>query len=457
MGNEFVVHPNGGHGPSRRAGVVVAAGLAVAGLLAAPALAEEGTAASPRLVTQYQAPGPTPSPTSSPTPPPPPGPDGGHAEPDHPSPLSGDLLDAQIQQADRISALLERSTSEVAVAMRRMDELSDRTNAVLETLAQAEDTERASRQEAAAARADLARLEGRLAIARAVVRDWVFDVYSGGGEDVGVAGVFEAMSSDAGDAGNPLGDLTYLTDQRTRALEEVRVLTAEQVRLTAAAQEAEVTATQARARVERSTAALEQLMTLQRARIGELRRLQMAEVGKAGPVAGVLIGARTPRAQEAARRLRAALRAAVAETADIGEPCTDDTGTHPNGSVPSRALCPVWGAPGQRLSPAAAASFSALSTAYAAQTGTALCVTDSYRSLSEQVALKASRGRFAAMPGTSRHGLGRAVDLCGGVEDFGSAVHLWMRQNAPLYGWFHPAWAEADGPLPEPWHWEFAG
>ena len=28
---------------------------------------------------------------------------------------------------------------------------------------------------------------------------------------------------------------------------------------------------------------------------------------------------------------------------------------------------------------------------------------------------------------------------------------------APLYGWFHPDWAEASGSLPEPWHWEYAG
>jgi len=55
------------------------------------------------------------------------------------------------------------------------------------------------------------------------------------------------------------------------------------------------------------------------------------------------------------------------------------------------------------------------------------------------------------------HGMGRAVDLCGGVQDFSSPAHRWMRQNAPLYGWFHPSWAAAGGSLPEPWHFEFAG
>ena len=32
-----------------------------------------------------------------------------------------------------------------------------------------------------------------------------------------------------------------------------------------------------------------------------------------------------------------------------------------------------------------------------------------------------------------------------------------MKQNGPLYGWFHPSWAAAGGSLPEPWHFEYAG
>ncbi len=174
----------------------------------------------------------------------------------------------------------------------------------------------------------------------------------------------------------------------------------------------------------------------------------MSEVDNAGPIASALVGARTPEAAAAADRLRAALSSAVVETAHVGKPCTDETGAFPNGQFPDSALCPVWGAPGEQLAPGAAAAFSAMSQAYAAQTGTPLCITDSYRSYGEQISVKATRGAFAAVPGTSRHGLGRAVDLCGGVEDFGSAAHHWLRQNAPLYGWFHPSWAEAGGLAP---------
>jgi hypothetical protein len=32
-----------------------------------------------------------------------------------------------------------------------------------------------------------------------------------------------------------------------------------------------------------------------------------------------------------------------------------------------------------------------------------------------------------------------------------------MRENAPLYGWYHPTWAQQGGGKPEPWHWEYGG
>ncbi len=384
-------------------------------------------------------------------------PDEGHSEPDHPEPLSGAFLFAQIAEAERISGVLEASNTEVAAAMRTMDTLSDRSNALLESLVEAKETERAATQEADDAHAELVRLEARLAAARAVVRDWVFDVYSSGGGDSDISGMLTALQQEPDQVGDPLGDLSYITEQRTRALQDVRILTAEQTRLSATAEQARATAEAARERIEADKKSLDAVMEEQKAKIGDLRKLQMAEVEKAGPVASILVGARTTEARAAAQRLRDALTASVVDTADIGKPCTEDTNTYPNGLLPPSALCPVWGAEGERLAPGAAASFSALSKAYAAQTGTPLCITDSYRSLPEQVSVKATRGAWAATPGTSRHGLGLAVDLCGGVEDFGSAAHRWMRQNAPLYGWFHPSWASAGGSLPEPWHWEYAG
>ncbi len=128
-----------------------------------------------------------------------------------------------------------------------------------------------------------------------------------------------------------------------------------------------------------------------------------------------------------------------------------------NGRVPAEALCPLPGAPGQALRSDAAAAFAQLSAAYERGNGQPLCVTDSYRDLDSQVALRAAKPGLAAVPGTSNHGWGVALDLCGGVQHFGSPQHEWMRVNAPLFGWFHPAWARQGGGKPEAWHWEFAG
>jgi zinc D-Ala-D-Ala carboxypeptidase len=378
-------------------------------------------------------------------------------EPDQQVALSGVLLAAQIAEADRIAATLSASNSKVAAATREMNALSDRSNALLESLVAARETERAATDEATSSHTDLVVLEGRLATAHRILRDWVFSVYAGGGGDADLAGMLDALGSEPDQVGDPLGDLSYLTEQRTLAIRDIKVLTAEQVRLSAAADAARASAAAATRIIQRDKGALDKIVLAQRSKMAKLRNLQVSEVEKAGPIASLLVGARTPAAKAAAQRLRDALSSASVDTTAIGKPCTNDTSVYPNGMIPPSGLCAIWRAPGESLAPAAAASFNAMSQAYAAQTGVALCITDSYRSLPDQISIKGKRGRFAATPGTSRHGLGHAVDLCGGVQDFGSPAHQWMRQNAPLYGWFHPSWAAAGGSLPEPWHWEFSG
>ena len=141
-----------------------------------------------------------------------------------------------------------------------MDALSDKSNALLESLVAARETERAATDEALSAHADLVVLEGRLATARQILRDWVFSVYSGGGGDADLAGMLDAMSSEPDQVGDPLGDLSYLTEQRTRALQDVKVLTAEQVRLSAAADAAEASAAEATRVIQRDKAALDKVV-----------------------------------------------------------------------------------------------------------------------------------------------------------------------------------------------------
>lgn len=139
--------------------------------------------------------------------------------------------------------------------------------------------------------------------------------------------------------------------------------------------------------------------------------------------------------------------------------CTGSTDVagYPNGRIPLSALCPLGTAPGHYLRADAAYAFDQLSIAYAGRFGTPICVTDSYRTYETQVQLYATKPNLAAVPGTSNHGWGTAVDLCGGVQNFGTAEHEWLFVNAPQYGWFHPAWAQRTGSRPEPWHWEFGG
>lgn len=128
-----------------------------------------------------------------------------------------------------------------------------------------------------------------------------------------------------------------------------------------------------------------------------------------------------------------------------------------NGNIPRASLCPLSYTSGEVLRADAAASFNRLTEAYRAARGIPICVTDAYRDYATQVRLYRERPGFAAVPGTSQHGWGVAVDLCGGIQDYGSSAYAWMKTNAGRFGWVHPAWAEPGGSMQEPWHWEFVG
>jgi hypothetical protein len=129
-------------------------------------------------------------------------------------------------------------------------------------------------------------------------------------------------------------------------------------------------------------------------------------------------------------------------------------GGYPNGFIPAAALCPV-GVGGHLLRCDAAASFAGLNEAYSAAFGQSICVTDSYRTFDAQVRLYGAKPALAAVPGTSDHGWGLAVDLCGGAESFGSPRYAWLAAVGPSFGWVNPSWARPGGGREEPWHWEF--
>ncbi|SHF77222.1 NlpC/P60 family protein [Geodermatophilus nigrescens] len=124
-----------------------------------------------------------------------------------------------------------------------------------------------------------------------------------------------------------------------------------------------------------------------------------------------------------------------------------------NGRIPAEALCSI--ARGHALRCDAAAGYAALASAYEAEFGTPLCITDSYRSMAAQQDAFRRKPALAAVPGTSNHGWALAVDLCGGVHVAGTAQWTWMTQNAGRFGFVNPDWARPGGEKPEPWHWEF--
>jgi peptidoglycan DL-endopeptidase CwlO len=125
-----------------------------------------------------------------------------------------------------------------------------------------------------------------------------------------------------------------------------------------------------------------------------------------------------------------------------------------NGRIPSDALCELGGS-GHALRCDAAEGYARLAQAYADRFGRGLCITDSYRSYGAQLTAFALKPGLAAVPGTSNHGWALAVDLCGGVNGFGTPQWRWMSENAGRFGWVQPPWAGPQGEKPEPWHWEF--
>ena len=131
--------------------------------------------------------------------------------------------------------------------------------------------------------------------------------------------------------------------------------------------------------------------------------------------------------------------------------------TYTNGEVPSNALCAATPDGVQQLRCDAAVAFRLMSASFEQDNGTSLCITDSYRSRAGQELVHVQKPNLTATPGTSVHGWGLAVDLCGGIESFDTPEHAWMMTQGPAFGWHHPSWAEAGGSRPEPWHFEYEG
>jgi zinc D-Ala-D-Ala carboxypeptidase len=128
-------------------------------------------------------------------------------------------------------------------------------------------------------------------------------------------------------------------------------------------------------------------------------------------------------------------------------PVPAELAAYGNGTIPAGVLEPVGQGGHALYGPAAQRWKQAVADAKA--DGIDLRLTDSYRSYDEQVDLVRRKGLYAdggyaAVPGTSNHGWGLAID----VDVTDAATAGWMRANAYRYGF-------VEAVPREPWHWEY--
>ena len=368
-------------------------------------------------------------------------------------------LTSQIKAADALRADLMRSGAEVAAANSRLERFSAQANTVLANLSAARTAQVDAETQAAAQRARLVKLGIQVQAAHDALGQLASDSYIRGGGPLGdVVAIMQALTSPSPDQNtDSLATVHYLVDARGRLLNRLQGLQSQQVGTSARAAEASSRAAGAAKQAAEAKSELDTVIVAQRAALAGFQAAEATQVSHAAGLRGALLRSEEADARAADRRLAEALGGQDFKLLiDESSSCGKDSANYPNGRRPASALCPLYAAAGESLARDAAMAFNAMSNAYQRQTGSALCVTDSYRSYAEQVAVKLARPKLAAAPGTSQHGLGLAVDLCGGVQSFANPAHLWLQRHAPLYGWFHPAWAEPSGVLPEPWHWEFA-
>lgn len=359
-------------------------------------------------------------------------------------PLTPAQVAEQVKEATALQEQLKKDDAAIAAASSELAKLSAASNALMSKVSAARTAEAEAKKKEDAELARLKRLTAEVAAAQKDLEGMAVDAYvNGPGLLRQVAAVIDIVAG-GGEGADAAAKADYLANSRSadeqhfaelakkqqESAKKAAAARADREKKTAAAEAAQKAAATAVAEQQKSVVALQKLAAERR---GQLEDLGVAD----GTLGGVDL--------------------ASLEKIATTPLCTEENASYPNGQWPGSALCALESAPGHMLRPSAARAFDALSAAYQKANGTNLCITDSYRSLPAQIDVKRRKPTLAARPGTSQHGLGLAVDLCGGIESFGTQQHLWMQQHAPLFGFFHPSWAQAGGSKPEPWHWEFAG
>lgn len=130
-----------------------------------------------------------------------------------------------------------------------------------------------------------------------------------------------------------------------------------------------------------------------------------------------------------------------------------------NGRLPDSVLVPISFGKG-KLHQSAATAFEKLIAASGLKFPG---VTDSYRSIEEQIRLKREKPSLAATPGTSNHGWGLAIDIDNGNRALFDPILLFFRYNAYKFNIHGLRVAKNDDYYSrgfakgEEWHWEYKG
>ncbi|WP_432495680.1 M15 family metallopeptidase [Kineococcus auxinigenes] len=380
---------------------------------------------------------------------------------------SAQELEQARRAAEQSRAAADAAQQQLTGAQAALDALAAQASAALERYQVAVEAKAAAEAEEAAQRQRLAQAEATLAEGKKDLGQWASQAYRGGGSLQQYSSLVTALQQGPTDeSASALASVKRIGDGRSSAVTAYEEAQRVQVDATA---RAEAAAAEARAQADAAVAAKlesDALVEQQRAKVAELAALQSATSGTALTDAQRAANLEAAKAEADARAAAAAAAAAAgtsstafsgALTGPVGECTGASTAGYGNGLIPRSALCSIYAAPGHVLRADAANAFNQLSQAFSEAFGTPLSVTDSYRTLAGQIDVARRKPGLAARPGTSRHGLGIAVDLGGGVQNASSPQHLWMDRNAALYGWINPTWAQNRGGQFEPWHWEYVG
>lgn len=314
----------------------------------------------------------------------------------------------------------------------------------------------AQQAKAAAAKAAASKVDAKLAGVQAQLKVYASDIY----EHPQASAMSAIISADGRlSASLQANDLLgFVNRGRTEVLRQVSIDSQQAKVLRAKADQANAAAAAIQKSVSAQVSALQAQATKVSKQLSAAQAAYDAEQARLAAERAAAVKAARDAAARAAARAEAE-RQARARQQSVQPPSDCHPGSYPSGPwggysdglIPASQLCAIIG--GGMLRPDAAVAFNRMTQAYAQAFGSPLCINASYRPYADQVRLFRQEPGFAAVPGTSNHGWGLAVDLGCGVQNFGSPQYRWMVANAGRYGFVHPGWATRN-PF-EPWHWEF--